>query len=194
MGDISTWAVVLATFIGPVAAVLVTRWGDNRRLKLARQREVFDTLMLTRRAAMSFEHVRALNRIELEFSDDRQIMTAFRAYFDNLGEDVPREPDALDRFQGRRRRLFVELVKLIADKHAFAVDRMDLLEGGYHPRGWERDEQLVRENALLMNQMLQGRRPLLVAAPPPPQMPPHQSEAGHETAARSPFPPPPEDD
>jgi hypothetical protein len=29
--NIDTWAVVLATIIGPLAAVFITRWNDQRR-------------------------------------------------------------------------------------------------------------------------------------------------------------------
>jgi hypothetical protein len=191
---IDSLAVVFATFAGPILAVLATRYLDDHKAKRQRQRAIFDTLMLTRRAAISPEHVRALNQIELEFASDKQVMVAFHAYFDHLNEPFPDPTQAVlnERFLARRRRLFAEMVKLIGERQNFKIDRMDLIEGGYYPVGWQTDEAFNRENLQLLNAILQGRRPIWVVGGVPPAQggaPPAAPAPGPNPA--SPFPPPP---
>jgi len=41
------WAIVLATIVGPIAAVSITVWRDNRRQKRERKLNIFRTLMAT---------------------------------------------------------------------------------------------------------------------------------------------------
>lgn len=178
---ISDWAVVLATLSSPVIAVVVTRVMDDRRARRERQRAIFETLMLTRRAALSHDHVMALNRIEIEFSNNNAVMNAVRAYFDNLSEAAPEKASEFERFQARRRRLFAELVQCIGSMMNHAVDKMDLIEGGYYPVGWQEDENVMRNNAKLLNAILSGQRPIWT------------SSTVAQTMENSPYPPAPED-
>lgn len=189
MLNVATWAVIFATFFGPIFAVLTTRWLDDRRSRRDRQREIFETLMLTRRAAMSKDHVDALNRIELYFSRDREVMSSLRLYLDNLSEKFPQNGDAgqVEVFIGRRRRLFVDLVHIIGSRLSFSTDRLDLIEGGYHPQGWLDDEETARSNMRLIKELLSGARPLwMTQAPPafnrpdpfPPAPEPEQAQGG----------------
>jgi hypothetical protein len=59
--NVDTWAVVLATFLGPIAALLITFVRDSRTQKYNRRLHVFRTLMATRKIAISPDHVNALN-------------------------------------------------------------------------------------------------------------------------------------
>jgi hypothetical protein len=191
-------AVVTSTFLGPIFAVLATRYLDDRRSRRQRQRSIFDTLMLTRRAGLSPEHVRALNQIEIEFADDKQVMTAFHAYFDHLNEPFPppAQINLTEKFLARRRRLFADMVKLIGQRHNFKFDRMDLTEGGYYPIGWQTEENINKENSRLLNAILQGQRPLWIANKAPNMAPAPISESGEITingvSVKNPFPPPPD--
>lgn len=180
MESIDTWAVVLATFLGPIFAVLTTRYLDDRKSRRDRQREIFETLMLTRRSFLSQEHVNSLNRIELHFSTDVEVMSALRAYLDHLGEATPQEQERQEVFLARRRRLFVDLIHLIGSRLRFPTDRLDLVEGGYYPQGWLADEETQRANMKLLRELLSGSRPLWTSSQPLPPTSP------------SPFPPAPE--
>jgi hypothetical protein len=62
-----TWAVVLATATGQVAAVLITFWRERRASIRARRLEIFRTLMATRQVGISAQHVNSLNLIEARF-------------------------------------------------------------------------------------------------------------------------------
>ena len=72
MTDNGLWmglATVLAVLVGPVIAVLITRYFDNRRADEARKLDIFRTLMRTRRLPLHWDHVGALNLVEVEFID-----------------------------------------------------------------------------------------------------------------------------
>jgi hypothetical protein len=73
-----------AIFLGPIAAVIITRFIDHRRDKYNRKMEIFRKLMRTRRAKLSADHVEALNLIEIEFYKDRNVMANFRLYIQHL--------------------------------------------------------------------------------------------------------------
>jgi Family of unknown function (DUF6680) len=91
--EIFGWSIFAATFLGPIAAVLVTRSVDRLREKGARRLSIFRTLMATRRSVLSLEHIAALNQVALDFQKDVRVMTAYKNYmrhvstpFDPKGE------------------------------------------------------------------------------------------------------------
>jgi hypothetical protein len=79
--EIFGWAILAATFLGPAFAVLVTRIVDARRELSSRQLHVFRTLMATRRAQLTAEHVTALNLIEIDFQGKKEVLQSWKAYF-----------------------------------------------------------------------------------------------------------------
>lgn len=71
--NIDTWAVVLATFLGPIFAILVSRFLEKRASLENRRLWTFRTLMATRRIGLSAEHVGALNTVEVDFYGCRNV-------------------------------------------------------------------------------------------------------------------------
>lgn len=65
---ISDWLMIFAVLTGPVIAVQLTRYLDNRKDENERKVMIFKTLMATRSYPLSWNHVEALNRIDLEFN------------------------------------------------------------------------------------------------------------------------------
>jgi len=58
---------ILAVFLGPIIAVQLTRYLDDQKEVRARKLNIFTTLMATRAYNLSWSHLEALNRIDLEF-------------------------------------------------------------------------------------------------------------------------------
>lgn len=54
-----------AVLVSPLIAVQVTQWLNIRRERMGRKLDVFKTLMATRSYGTSWDHVGALNRIDL---------------------------------------------------------------------------------------------------------------------------------
>ena len=82
--------IILATLLGPIIAVQVTRYVDNQNEVKGRKLQVFKTLMATRAYTLSPAHVEALNRIDLEFSNDKpsekKVIEVWKQYLDHLGD------------------------------------------------------------------------------------------------------------
>ena len=87
---ISDWIMIIAVFLGPIVAVRLTRYLDNKNEIKNRKLELFRTLMSTRAYSISWEHVSALNRIDVEFDNkipkEKEVLTSWKSYLDLLGD------------------------------------------------------------------------------------------------------------
>jgi len=170
---------LIALVGGPVAAVLLTRYTDQSRERSSRRMDVFRTLMRTRRAPTTAEHVGALNLIEIEFASDQQVLSAWKNLFGHFAQEHPRRPDELvlrdrdrrrcdEAFYGRladeRARLLSKLLHAMAKALNFKIEQLEIFEGGYIPQGWEDElveQRLVRKFLL---DLYQGKVALPVMA------------------------------
>lgn len=167
-------AVVIATMLGPVLAVWVTRRIDDARRVRERRMNVFRSLMATRRAALAPERVVALNMVEIEFHGIEPVKNAYREVMRHINHSRPLPQNWVDQQQKLLTKLTSEIGKVLG----YELPQLDMLEGGYYPEGLaniEAEQQAMRRAVI---ETLSGNRPLRVspAAPTPP----------------APFPPPPE--
>ena len=173
---------LFAIMAGPIAAVLVTRWGDDRREKRRRKHDVLTTLMRTRPARLSYEHVGALNLIQLEFSDSNSVLGAYGRYIEMLYQETPKEAESSKRLGDERSDRFIELLHQIAGDLGYSFDKKDLEKLSYGPQGWENDESAIRMLRSMAMDVMTGRQSLSVVMrpsvtpgpmfPPPPQVEP----------------------
>jgi hypothetical protein len=70
--QIQDWLIIVATLVGPIVAVQVTRHLDKQKETRDRKLIIFKTLMATRQYNLSMEHVQSLNSIDLEFSSKKK--------------------------------------------------------------------------------------------------------------------------
>src|SRR5262245_26245326 len=82
--SISDGLLIAATIAGPVLAVQAQKWIERSRAVRERKQRVFYALMVTRATRLADEHVRALNSIDMEFSNtkskERPVIDAWRSY------------------------------------------------------------------------------------------------------------------
>ena len=183
MTDNGLWmglATIAAVVLGPVIAVWITRRIDEQRADKSRKLDIFRTLMRTRRMQMHWDHVGALNLVEVEFIDHPGVVKAWKDHLTNLGEQPPpiEQKEGFDVFIRKRESLLTKLIDEIAKVINIKVTQLDILEGNYVPRGWndaEWEQQLLRRRLI---DVLYGK-----AAIPIQQ---HQPQQG-----QSPHPPPP---
>lgn len=178
--NIDTWAVVLATVVGPVAAVFITRWNDHRREARGRLMHVYRTLMATRRMAISEEHVAAINLIEVEFHGVKPVIEAWSAYITHLNS--PNPPGAataqVEAWQNRRGELLAILLVKIAAHLGISKGEIEILHGGYAPQGWvDRDQRVVAIQDYVVR-LSKGQSTLPVSAM-------------QQASPNNPYPPPP---
>lgn len=177
--NIDTWAVVLATIVGPVSAVFITRWNDQRREARNRLLHVYRVLMATRRSAVSQDHVAAINLVEVEFHGVKSVIEAWSAYLTHLNTAAPSNAEEHTKaWNDRRSELLAMLLVKIAAHLGITKGEIEILHGGYAPQAWvTREARLdaVQDYAIRLSE---GKAvlPLSVLQQPPPN---------------NPFPPPP---
>lgn len=154
------WAVVVATFAGPIVAVQAQKYLERRREQHQRRVVVFQTLMRTRSALLSPDHVNALNAIPLEFYGKSKrlgaIVGAWRTYLDHLGERGLSQ----DVWASRRVDLLVDLLEKMGRFLNYEFDSVYIRKGFYAPEGHarlENEQELARR---LILELLAGDRAL----------------------------------
>jgi hypothetical protein len=126
-----TWAIVIATFMGPIFAVWISLWREGRNDRQSRRLYIFRTLMATRKIAMSREQVDALNLIETEFHREANVQDAFAAYVSHLYQDA-NSPN----WDEERQDHLARLLHHMSIEMRMPLSEAKIRSGGYAPRGW----------------------------------------------------------
>jgi hypothetical protein len=152
---------IFAVLSGPIIAVRLTRYLDERREIRDRKLQIFKTLMATRAYAVSWVHVEALNRIDLEFDkgnkEERAVLDAWKEYHDLLmsGDRMP-----LEQWSIRRVDLLVELLHKMALVLKYDFDKTHIKNSSYAPRAHgdiEMQQETLRRATI---ELLEGKRAL----------------------------------
>lgn len=146
---------IIAILVGPISAVLVTRYMDNKRADIARKLDVFRTLMRTRGLPLDWDHVGALNLVEVEFIKHPDVLNAWKEYLNHLAVELPQieQKERHDQLAGERDALLTKLISEIAKVLKIKVEQLDILRGNYVPRGWEDaawEERLARRGLIAL--------------------------------------------
>ncbi len=173
--------IILATMLGPVIAVQVTRYVDDRKEVKGRKLQVFKTLMATRAYTLSPAHVEALNRIDLEFSSnlpaEKKVIDVWKQYLDLLG-DKSLTPE---RWGEKRIELLVELLYVMGQCLDYNFDKTQIKNATYAPIAHGRideEQQAIRTHTL---ELLQGKRVLPMFVSNLPAQPQPQAVDGNES-------------
>ena len=155
---ISDGLMIFAVLSGPIIAVQLTRFLDNRKEIRERKLSIFKTLMATRAYNVSWNHVEALNRIDLEFDasnkKEKAVILAWKEYLDLLNEsNMP-----LDQWGIKRVDLLVVLLHKMATVLDYDFDKTHIKNSSYSPRihgETEEEQQQIRRKVL---ELLDGTR------------------------------------
>ena len=82
---------ILAIIVIPIAAVFVGQSLQDRSQKRRDKLEIFRALMMNRGIAWTVETVRALNIIDIAFSDDSKVRTRWKEYYNQLCIQTPND-------------------------------------------------------------------------------------------------------
>ena len=160
MMQIQDWLMILAVFAGPIAAVQITRLVDSKKEQRDRKLQIFKTLMATRAYAISPQHVEALNRIDLEFSNkckkEKNVVYAWKEYLDLLGnQEINR-----DQWGTKRIELLVDLLHSMAQVLNYEFDKTHIKNSVYAPVAHgdiENQQTAVRKGVI---DILEGKKAL----------------------------------
>lgn len=143
---ISDFAIIAATFLGPIFAVIITRIIDDWRAQRNKRTEVFSSFMVGRTARLSHDFVRAMNLIDIEFKGVKPVLDAHSDVLAHFHKAMPSNQAEQDSFFVDRERLLTKLAIELGAAVNVKIERSDYKDGGYYPIGWGTDET---ENAQL---------------------------------------------
>lgn len=164
--DTKDWVIVGATIAGPILAVQAQKLVERARSSSQRRQWIFETLMATRQARVSIEHVRALNMIDLAFYGQRllgrpwrsksaqAVLDAWHDYHRHLTLPPERRPQSDSEgqvWEGRADELFTNLLDRLAITSDYKFERAQLKTGSYSPEAHgtvEIQQQLIRQHAI----------------------------------------------
>ena len=159
---------IIALIAGPVLAVLITRWLDNRRDKKSRRWQIFRDLMCFRTHPTSQGFVTALNLIEVEFYDDWEVLNALKNLLEHYNKQEPQGQGLLQTHLREAEELRTLLIKEVALALGIELDSLDILGKGYYPVAWANLEDHEATMRHLLSDIMRGNRsfPVHIVEPP----------------------------
>ena len=157
-------AIIFTTVVGPILAVWAAEWRQKQKAASDRREWVFRTLMTTRGAKLSPDHVAAINHIEFAFpkSQHREVDDARALYRKHL-----RSPDSVSvelairqAWFNRANELFAEMLYRMATALGVPFPKSEITEESYHPDAFALTETELNEIRGLLLQVLKKGRPL----------------------------------
>jgi hypothetical protein len=136
---ISDWLMIIAIVIAPIAAIQIQKHLENSKEIISRKMQVFKTLMATRATLLSPYHVEALNMIDIEFYNNKNIVDAWKLLLDNFAnypKDIkdPNYHGLLNSCSEKSKELHTNLLYEMAISLGYNFDKVHLMRGAYIPQ------------------------------------------------------------
>ncbi|MHC8313334.1 DUF6680 family protein [Pseudomonas sp. GT1P32] len=158
---------IIATLLGPIFAVQAQKYLERINESRNQKNWIFSTLMATRAARLSPDHVRALNMIDLAFNGgssrrrkatETDVLDTWRDYLEHLSLTV--NEGNSERWVEKQQELLVLMLSAMATDLNLRYDRVLLRNGAYIPKGHtdlELEQQNLRHFAI---NVLSGKQPI----------------------------------
>jgi hypothetical protein len=160
------YAIIAATFFGPIFAVQAQSFLDRRRERNRRQLDVFRTLMTMRAVPTAPAAVEALNAVPIEFNGHTKIVNAWKVYFDHLCEN----PQGTD-WEGKRVGFRADMLLLMSDMLGHKFNAVELKREVYRPTGAAQWDQALTELLFSFRDFMKSYKPPEPPKPPEPGPP-----------------------
>ncbi|MGN6691453.1 MAG: DUF6680 family protein [Sphingopyxis sp.] len=141
-------AIIVATIAGPILAVQAQKWLERGREVRERRTAIFRTLMATRSAVLSPEHVQALNAIPVEFYGSKgrmkSINDAWKLFLDHHVPGVA----TTEAWWQKRQDLFLDLLHMVSEFLGYDFSRAQLSRDIYSPQAHselENEQTIIRK-------------------------------------------------
>lgn len=130
---------VLAIILAPLIAFGVGQMIHTREERRNDKLSIFKTLMATRNG-WTMESVKALNIIEIVFSDDKNVLNSWKDYYDKLCVQNPNSADIkkIENAQGK-------LLETIAKSLGYKDITWETIQNPYLPTGLQQDAEMEKE-------------------------------------------------
>lgn len=121
---------IIAIIVGPLLALQAQKWLESWKEKRERKLMIFRALMATRaiQSKTTFEHVRALNMVDVEFYGYKEILDTWDKYVRHLNDQTvdPKDKGAIERWARVGGDIFTDLLMAMAKElnYEFSVDHL----------------------------------------------------------------------
>lgn len=156
------WAVVAATFVGPIIAVVISLWHQERSIQKRSRQELFVSMMRTRRHPTNAEFVGALNLVPVHFFSDKAVMQRYAALIAVFDDTAWFVAEARGKLHEKADLNVAYLLSAMSRAVGRPVEQLQILRGGYAPQGWQDEEQAQRALRSALTEIVSGQRPLPV--------------------------------
>jgi len=170
--NIQDWVMIVAVLSGPLIAVQLTRYLDNKKEIRDRKLQIFKTLMASRANNISMYHVEALNRIDLEFNSnsksEKNVISAWKEYHDLLAN----KELSPEQWNIKRIDLLVELLFKMSLVLGYEFDKIHIKNSAYSPMAHGNIENQLSDIREGFVEILDGKRslPIQIIRSPSPQV------------------------
>jgi len=138
--------------LGPILAVQIQKFIENKKEKRARKMHIFRTLMATRATPLYMQHVESLNMIDIEFFGNKKITDAWKLLLDNFANYPKDTKDKqyqarLNTCMEKSTDLLTDLLYEMAKSLNYRFDKVHLKRGAYIPKGhadYIMDQEFIR--------------------------------------------------
>lgn len=150
---LTDFLMIIAVLLAPLVAVQVQKCLEVFREVRSRKLWIFKTLMATRAATVSQEHVQALNMIDLEFREKRfkNVTIAWKTYLDHLSSYPKEDENRQSLWKERRVDLLTALLLQMGRSLDYEFDEVHIKKGIYSPEAHGRieDENMLIRGGLI---------------------------------------------
>jgi hypothetical protein len=154
---------LIAILVGPIVALAIQRWSDNRKEARDRKLAVFKTLMMHRATPVSIPYVQALNLIDVEFTENSEkekiVRTAWKILLDHLNDA---DKDAATWVE-KSRDFTSDLLAKMGNCLGYEFDSVHLKKHAYYPVGLGNIEEEQHQLRRKILDLLDGERRIPVA-------------------------------
>lgn len=152
VAKLQVWITGLAIFLGPLAGVIFTLWFQSRKERKDAKLQLFLILMSERKSSVSTQVAQALNKIDVVFSDSKEVKTLWHEYY-TLLHQPPGEP---------RVHKWLELLAAMAANLRYSrLSQIDL-DKFYVPQGHVDDAEFQRNVAKQWSRVLENTERFVV--------------------------------
>jgi hypothetical protein len=160
---ILTVVTIIALIFGPVLAVIVSDRRSKKEEVARRKMHVFRTLMATRTTNLYYNHIEALNLVEIEYFEDKDVMDYWRQYRNHLDNKEYSDRD-YPAWNGERQNKLNDMLYKMSLALGYSFDKSHIEKGVYYPVGYSEIESQQREIRSLLLELLSGKRQLPMKA------------------------------
>jgi hypothetical protein len=172
--SLEAWLTIAAIITGPLAALLIQKYLEDRRGREDRKVKIFRDLMATRASRLSALYVQSLNGIETEFYGDTRVIEEWRSLVNHLYTPYGQDEPTATRWNEQVADLLTNLLYEMAESLGYHFDKVTLKRNVYHPTGWNTTEGEFARLRQAAVAVFEGGKPIKVqisnddAIPPAP--------------------------